>query len=204
MSAPRAADPLAHGRDGTGDDVPVDRAEERVNSPGDLPTPRREGTVQVGEDLPRVLPRAEIDQDQVKISPDRDLGHLEPIAVKGHQDRTVSERAPLVHAPAARRSGDLAAVGKFHLFARGQLETVDAVESPRGQNAHRRAGGEALLDWQIGPVVVIHEPADLVMEQDLVGDTGHVAPEPAAPRPSASRVFGSIGIPTGPSRFPRG
>ena len=91
----------------------------------------------------------------------------------------VAEGAALVHAAAARGGGDLALVGQLHLAAHGQLQVVDAVEGARREHADGGAGGEALLDRQVGLVVVDHQPAHVVVGQHLVGHPGDVAPEAA-------------------------
>ena len=160
-------------------DALVDRAEQFLNAPFHFVFGKRIGAIEPGQDFQRVLLAAEIDQHQVHVLAHAKLFHVEPVAVIRHQDRPVAESAALIHAPAARRSRDLTAVGKLHFAARRHFQVVGAIECPRRQHADGRAGGKALLHRKIGFVVVDDQAAHVIMSQHLVGDAGDIAPEAA-------------------------
>ena len=111
---------------------------------------------------------------------DRELGDLEAIAVERHQDRSASEGAPLVHAPATRGRRDLSLVGQLHLVPGRETEVVDPVEGPRHEDAGGGARGKPLLDRQIRLEAVDHEPAHGKAKERSVRHPGQVAPKAAA------------------------
>jgi hypothetical protein len=92
----------------------------------------------------------------VQVSGQVQFAGFQAVAVKGHQYRAAAKGAALIHTPAAGRGGKLPLVSQLHFAARGQMQVVQAVESARCQDTDRSAGGQALLDWQIGAVVVEH------------------------------------------------
>jgi len=108
------------------------------------------------------------------ISPD-----VDSLAVERHQDGPVAVGATLVQAAAARRRGDFAEIGQFHLASDRHLQVVDAVERAGNENASRRAGREPLLHRNVGEVVVDFEAADPVVGEDLVRDAGGITEEAA-------------------------
>jgi len=163
---------------GLADDGRVDRSEVSLDAALRPVVGEGVALVEALEDLLGVLARAEVHDDEEEVLRRAEFLHVESVAVEGHQDGPVAVGAALVHAPAARRGGDLAQVGGLHLAAHGHLQVVHPVESPRHQHAQRRARGEPLADGQVGQVVVDLQAPDAIVQQDLVGDAGRVTEEP--------------------------
>ncbi len=164
---------------GLADDALVDRAEQLLHAALQRALGERVRPVQPLEDLEGVLAGVEIDDDEVQVAGRTHLLGAQAVSVELHQHGPIAVRAALVHATAARRRGDLALVGQFHLAAHRELQVVHAVERPRREHADGRARREPLADREVGQRVVDHEAADAVVREHLVGDAGGVREEAA-------------------------
>ncbi len=166
---------------GLGDDALVDGPEQVLHAAFERPVRERVRPVQTFQDLQRVLGGVQVHDHEVQVPRRPDLLGAEAFAVELHEHGPAAERAPLVHAPAARGRRDLALVRQLHLAPDREFEIVDAVERACGEHRDGRARRQPALDRQVGARVVDREAPDAIVGEHLVGHAGRVAEEAPLP-----------------------
>ena len=157
--------------------------------------------VQVGEDAPRVLAAAQVDDQQVQRGARARAARPRTRRRRSEEGHAPPEGADLVHAPALGAGAPLARVGQLHLVARRErrARSTDAKRA-RDQHADRGRRRQALAHRQVAGHAQA-QTADAVALHHLRRDAGRVAEE-AAPRAAAASASGRAAMRAGPIASP--
>src|SRR5262249_32280017 len=135
---------------------------------------------QVVENAARVLLHLQIDDEQVERARRAQKLDAHLVAIEAQSDEAAAVGASLIHPPALRARGELAAIGELHLLAHSESEAVDAIEGASRQNADRGRRRKTTRHGQVAALLADGHAAAAVRFVHDRRDAGRVAEETCA------------------------